>query len=776
MDVLEREAPLAALREAVAAPGGSVVLVTGEAGIGKTSLVRAFAAQTRAQVLLTACDDLRAPRTLGPLRDILALDTDPFTALLEALARVDVLVVEDVHWADDATLDVLAYAARRIEPLGAVLVLTFRDEAQPSLQRLLGVVASVAHQRLELAPLSRSAVGSLAGNDGAALHRVTGGNPFFVTEVLAAPVGQVPASVTDAVLARVGRLSAECRAALEELSVVPSPVPVGPQHLALAEAEEAGVIVAGPHGLQFRHEIARRAVEQRLPALKRRVLNAGVVGALRASENPDLARLMHHAAEAGDLDTIVEFGPRAAVEAAEAGSHRQALAHYEAVLPGIDRLEPSERAVVLDGYAAELYNAHRFGDAMRAGRAATDELDGVSLGRLLVRQSRREFLAGETSEAERSVTRALDLLPDAYDRADALFARGSMLAMTGEAAAAVEALEQAAELGRPELRAACLNYEGIARQDPEPLRASIALARAAGDDEYVGRGYTNLAEVLTLTGALDDLEVCIAEGLAFTRELGFTSHAYILEAHRGALLVRRGRWDEAIALLRPMVEGDEDLGMAVLYTVPWYARALARRGDPGAETLLSAVWDRARVQGLLVGMAYAGVAYVEWAWLAGRFDIAQRVGAELLPHLQGFTHDELARYLARCDVELEIVPGPSDDPYEHALSLLDRGGREALTDALRGLDALRAEPAAALARDRLRELGVRFRSLPKPETRANPAGLTQRQLDVLELVADGLTNAEIAARLNLSVRTVDHHVAAVLDKLGVRSRREVKRL
>ena len=73
----------------------------------------------------------------------------------------------------------------------------------------------------------------------------------------------MPASVTDAVLARVGRLSAECRAALEELSVVPSPVPVGPQHLALAEAEEAGVIVAGPHGLQFRHEIARRAVEQR---------------------------------------------------------------------------------------------------------------------------------------------------------------------------------------------------------------------------------------------------------------------------------------------------------------------------------------------------------------------------------------------------------------------------------------------------------------------------------------------------------------------------------
>src|SRR3954470_15520801 len=207
MDVLEREVPLAALREAVAAPGGSVVLVTGEAGIGKTSLVRAFAATTRAQVLLTACDDLRAPRTLGPLRDILVLNDDPFSALLEALARVDVLVVEDVHWADDATLDVLAYAARRIESLGAVLVLTFRDEPQAALQRLLGVVASVRHLRLELAPLSQAAVASLAGTDGTTLHKVTGGNPFFVTEALAAAAGSVPASVTDAVLARVGRLS-----------------------------------------------------------------------------------------------------------------------------------------------------------------------------------------------------------------------------------------------------------------------------------------------------------------------------------------------------------------------------------------------------------------------------------------------------------------------------------------------------------------------------------------------------------------------------------------
>src|SRR4051812_16673748 len=366
-DVLERDESLAALHQARA----QVMLVVGEAGIGKTSLVRAFATETRARVLLTACDDLRAPRTLGPLRDALGDADDPFAALIEELATGTVMVVEDVHWADDATLDVLAYAARRISTVPGVLVLTFRDQEQQPLQRLLGVVAGVPHARLALRPLSRAAVEQLAGGDGRALHKATGGNPFFVTEVLAAPPGRVPASVTDAVLARVGRLSAACRDALDQLSVVPSPIDGDWLDLAaLAEAEVAGVVVDSP--LRFRHEIARRAVEQSLPSLKRRLLNAHVLRALRATPRPDLARIMHHAAEAGDLEALLEYGPRAADEAARAGSHRQALAHFETLLPHVDRLEPRTRAEVLDGYAWELYNAHRLRDAIHFGREAAD--------------------------------------------------------------------------------------------------------------------------------------------------------------------------------------------------------------------------------------------------------------------------------------------------------------------------------------------------------------------------------------------------------------------
>jgi predicted ATPase len=229
--LLERDAPLGALLGALAdaeAGRGSTALVSGEAGIGKTSLVRAFAAEVggRARLLQAACDDLVTPRTLGPLHDAAAGTNGPlalaladdgpvdgvFAAVLEELgvSSPTVLIVEDAHWADDATLDVLGYAARRVETRPALLVLTLRDDAidpEHPLQRLLGTLAAAGPvHRLELSPLSRAAVEDLAagtGRDAGAVHALTRGNPFFVAEALAAPPEEVPVNVKDAVLARV---------------------------------------------------------------------------------------------------------------------------------------------------------------------------------------------------------------------------------------------------------------------------------------------------------------------------------------------------------------------------------------------------------------------------------------------------------------------------------------------------------------------------------------------------------------------------------------------
>jgi ATP/maltotriose-dependent transcriptional regulator MalT len=822
--LLERDAPLSVLASAVAdAAGGqgSTVLVSGEAGIGKTSLVRAFAETAgNARLLLGSCDDLMASRTLGPLRDA-AIGTDGplaaaladggsidgvFAAVLEELAdpRPSVLVIEDIHWADDATLDVLGFAARRVPPLGAVLVVTLRDdEIDPRhpLQRLLGALAGCPVHRVALPPLSPRAVRTLAegsGRDADALHALTGGNPFFVTEALAGPGNLVPASVKDAILARLRRLDGPCREALEQLSVVPSPMAadlaaavLGANASALADAEVAGLVEVRREGLGFRHELARRAIEDSLPVIRKRALNQTVVDALRAQARPDRARVVHHAVEAGDVDSVLAVGPSAAREAARAGAHRQALAHYESVVPHIDLLPALEQADILDDYGWELYNAHRFREAVDAGREAArlyDRLDQqVDLGLCLVRVSRHQFMAGDTDDAEESARRAVSILEaggDDAQLAQASLCEGAILALTDDFGRAVELLERARALAlgshRTDLAALCLNYLGMARFEcGEPdgithLRESIAMGVDGGFHEITARGYTNLVELLLRADRLDELERTVADGLAFAQERGFWSHAYNLEVHRCLLLLRRGDWQGAEEGLRELVETVDDPGMLYAYSVPWLGRLLARRGDPAADELLATAWEGAQRHRLLLGLAWAGIARVEWAWLTGAPEVAAQVGEVLLPRVEhpgaAPFRGELLRFMERAGLTVETpARDATGDPYEGALELADSDDP---ADALLALEELGASAAAARVRERLRAAGARVPRGPRAATRDNPAGLTERQLDVLALLREGMTNAEIAERLVVSVRTVDHHVAAVLGKLGVRSRRQ----
>ncbi|HEU6444494.1 MAG TPA: AAA family ATPase, partial [Gaiellaceae bacterium] len=230
--LLEREAQLAALGEQLAAASageGRLVLVAGEAGVGKTALARRFAGEAEIRVLWAACDGLFTPQPLAPLHD-LGLGThgprlDVFRATLEALTSNPALVVvEDVHWADEATLDLLRYLARRLDRTTTLLVATYRDDelgATHPLRMLLGEVA--LDRRIALRPLTVEGVRTLAAGsevDPVELHRLTHGNPFFVTEVLASGGAERPESVRDAVLARAARLSPEAQEVLQAAAVV----------------------------------------------------------------------------------------------------------------------------------------------------------------------------------------------------------------------------------------------------------------------------------------------------------------------------------------------------------------------------------------------------------------------------------------------------------------------------------------------------------------------------------------------------------------------------
>ena len=248
MDLLERAALLDELSGALAdtAEGGRVVLVAGEAGIGKSTLVKRFTERQAAQArfLLGACDPLLTPRALGPLHDIarqtggrlaeLLASGSPreavFAALLDQLTRPprQVVVVEDTHWADEATLDLLVFLGRRLERTPAMLIVTYRDDevgADHPLRGVLGALPQGVVRRVRPQPLSEAAVAELApraGRPAAGLRELTGGNPLLVTEVLAAGDTGVPMTVRDLVLARLAGLPADAREVARLVAVVPT--------------------------------------------------------------------------------------------------------------------------------------------------------------------------------------------------------------------------------------------------------------------------------------------------------------------------------------------------------------------------------------------------------------------------------------------------------------------------------------------------------------------------------------------------------------------------
>jgi DNA-binding CsgD family transcriptional regulator len=844
VQLLEREADLAVLDEAVAAAeqgSGSFVLISGEAGIGKTSLVRAFVGRLGGgiRVLSGACDDLVTPRPLGPFHDMARAGApglrDPlrsgernelFPAILaeldDPLATV-VVTIEDVHWADDGTLDVLRFLARRVESFGAVVVLTYRSDEIDEGHNLRGVLATLPGartHRIGLHGLSREALTALSRDADVtpdALLAVTGGNPFYVTEVLASPQADVPPTVSDAVLARVGNLSAPGQAALQRLSVVPSHVEswlvdalVEDAPEIVAEAEARGLLEVRAEQMSFRHELARRALEASLPAAAAVQHHRMVLAALRRHGGADVSRILHHAVAAGDVDVILDQGPTAAREAAAAG------AHYQQVLRHADGLDIQTRATVHEEAAWELANAHRFLDAaeqaQRAVRHREQLGDPVALSTARVSLSRVLYLANRPHESLASVERAVadaQLADDSGALAAAEVWHGGVLQLLDRPHDAIAVLERAHALaaahGSPELVSLALNYLGGSRTDLDDpggvslLEQSIQIALGVDHQEHAVRGYANIAEALAYLADYDRLRRYVRDGLAYARERDFASHEYVLEAHRCLLLVIDGHWAAAEDQLRRLVATVAEPGNTGRFSLPLLAQLATRRDADDARGAVDEAWRNAVRGDSVQALAPAAVAALEWAWLNGDRDMAvdrAQLALDRLAHMGGRNRfrGQLLRWLRRLDVAVDAAADLPDgftaavrgdwrsaadafqragDRYAWALELADSGEQEPMLETLAVLDQLGAVAVARLVRGRLRALGVpTIPRGPQIRTRDNPAGLTPREMDVLSLLSTGSTNSEIAQQLVVSVRTVDHHVSALLQKLEVSSRRE----
>jgi DNA-binding CsgD family transcriptional regulator len=870
MELLERRGQLDALVAAVERTWcgtGSTILVSGEAGIGKTSLLTAFAAEVagRARVLSGACEALLTPRSLGPFRDMARAPGGPaglakgdrdavIDALLDAMgatgasgvtgavtepngsgrgaadsARPLVLMVDDAHWADDASLDVIRYLARRMERLPGVLVVGYRDDelaADHPLRQVVGSLGGPAVLRLELPGLSDAAVGELVGAAGGDPRAVTAtvaavdGNPFFLTEVLAEPGATVPASVRHAVLARVASLPPECRAALEQLAVVPAGAQPWLVEALLtdptvtAEAERRGMLVADGDGrVRFRHELARRAVEGSVPGSVRVSLHRTVLRALTAAR-VEASRLVHHAVAAHDSDAVAGHAAVAAGEAAAVGSHRETAAF--AVLALRTGRVSGERAARLHGLAASALRAlNRFGEAAEHAHTAVrlwDEAGAapLELGEALLVASRLRTKMADPDGARATALRALAVLePLGPGRALALChstlaGLEAVLARNDAAMAWAErALVVAERVGSADVVARALCSRGIARvalghgSGFEDLERAVEAAERSRQGECLAMTAYNLSVAYLRCGRPDRARHYLGIADRAATEHHLDAFRFPVQAQWCHLLLWCGEWDEAQRRLRALLDGNDDPGTNLVLPLAFLGRLLARRGDPGAGDLVDRAWRLAVAGGERHKIAMAGGARIEAAWLRGDADAVRAMAAELAVSAraagQEFLRGEVARYLRRVgDVGPPFAGCPpwtaagiagdwasaaklwaeAGNPYEEALELTESDEPVAVARGLRVLDDLGAAPAAALARRRLRAAGMRgLPRGPSAATRANPAHLTARQAEVLALIVDGHTNAEIAARLFLSRRTVDNHVAALLTRLGVGSRR-----
>jgi ATP/maltotriose-dependent transcriptional regulator MalT len=851
MELIERTEFLNALStkfENITNGEGHCVFVSGEAGIGKTSLVKAFCMEQKAEcnIFQGACDALFTPRPLAPLYDIMwqvnsnmwsdshsieersTLFTEFFRELSIQNKKI-IIVFEDIHWADEATLDFIKFFARRITQLQCLFILTYRDNeihSRHPLRTVLGQLPPDSFTQLQLTPLSREAVEKMAvekGYCGENVYNISGGNPFYVNEILASYSMGVPDNIKNAILSTYNIAGEKTKQVWELLSVIPGNFEVkylekfDPLYAAAIEnCIDTKILIINNGYINFKHELFRRTIESSLSPLKRISLNKKVLEIHQAvfEQNHEIERIIHHAKNANEYDTVVHYAPIVAKQAASLGAHIEASKLY---MTAIEYYQGNDKDVLLglyESYAYECYLTNQVEDAIiytvRVLNMWKEKNDTEQKGNSLRFLSRLWWLAGNSANAEKFAWLAIDTLselPSSTTKAMAYSNMSQLKMLFDQADECIEwgekAIAIAKELNDEQTLSHALNnvasvyiYMPCSQQKGiDLLQQSLAIALKNSFHEHVARAYSNMGSNGLKMKNYPLAKKVLDEGIKYCEERGLESSRSIMLSVKALVELETGDWKKAYSIAERLLNAEQHLSTFTISLWNVMATIKMRSGEEDAvETLFDSTKEAfasTELQRIIPTM----VSSLEYEWLTGKpfikkedFDRAAAMIRESIYTIEknefffwaqkaGRNYLPLAEIYEGYDVscikkvqQAAMLWKKAGSPYTQAIILFE-GSEADKKDAIKIVHDLGATAVYEKMKMEMRMSGIK--SIPRgirKSTQLNPALLTGREMDVLQLLKEGLQNKEIGNKLFISPKTVDHHISSILFKLDVNSR------
>jgi len=849
MELLERTGYIKGLNDAfnnLSEGNGYVIIISGEAGIGKTTLVENYLKdiKDKANILWGACDALFTPRPLGPLYDIAAQLNNGLLNLLNNQAErttifarflqnlqdsklPNILIIEDVHWADESTLDLIKFLGRRTNRLNSLFIITYRDdEIGPDhpLRFVLGDITSKNLNKFKLTALTERTVNELAILHGIKdLFQITGGNPFLITELLSNKDEVIPSTIKDSILTRISRLSNGAREFVELVSIIPTRAEkwlvneVNPVNSEIPdECLNSGILRFENDTISFRHELSRMAVEESLTESKRQMFNEKVLQIFLKQKKIDnyLARIIHHAEQARNKMVIIKYAPQAAKQASNLGAHLLAANHYQNILRYVEELSIESQLDIYESKSYECYLNGKVEEGIEDGEMVLKLLkifpDSLREGENYRRISRMLWYHCNDRKAEEYINKAIAILekqPSGKELAMAYSNKSQTYMLREETGQALYWGEKAVKLARKlkdkDIEAHALNNIGTARMfvgddsGEKHLKKSLQISLQNDFVEHTMRAYINLGCVSLQKRDLQKANKYFTKGSEYCSDKDLVTLILCMAAHHANVKLYLGKWDEAAEIANSVFqnenvpEGNKIIPLFIIGIIR------ARRGDPGAMNLLydsnrlaagmremdkivtikaataEAFWLQNKLNDILeeVESLYLNIQYTKNPWYIGSLAYWLWKAGRLKTIPEIIAEPYLFQINGEWESAAELWE-KLECPYEKALALSE-GDEQAMKRSIEILEDMGATTVAQLIKQKMREFGMKkIPKGPRRTTRKNPAGLTIRQMEVLKLLGKGLSNIEISNKLYISPKTVDHHVSAILSKLNIHSRFE----